>query len=128
MIKREKDDLIKEGAMKEKSWIGLNKRKKLLDFNIENVGKERKIIWKDKNKQNEEKKITFLFYSFKRLFICDIILFFPYIISNHSAFSFPHFVISLWFLFIYFLFLRFLFGCFFLLKHAAILIERHQIP
>ena len=63
-------------------------------------------------------------YSFKRLFICDIIPFFLHI-SNHSAFSFSQFVSSFWFLLISFLFLRLLFVSLFLLKHAAIVIERH---
>ena len=94
--------------------MGLNKRKNdSQDCNIENVGKERKIIRK--------KKHNFSFIHSKMLFICDIIP--PFLhISTHSAFSSSHFVIF----FLSspsFLLSLFVFVCLFLLKYAAILID-----
>ena len=116
MIKREKDDLIKEGAMKENSWMGLNERKTVRsqDCNIENGGKERKIIRKDKNKKKEEKKITFLFNSFKILFICDIIPFF----STYLC-SFRIFLFSCCYFFLLFLLLSFLLSLFFVCLYLS---------
>ena len=74
-MKGKKDDLIKEGAMKEKSWIGLNKRKKLLDCNIENVGIERNIIRREEIERRKENNFSFI-HSKGCLLFCDIISFF----------------------------------------------------
>ena len=117
--------------MKEKIWLGLKKRKNDSE-EIENGGKERKIIRKEIRKKTKKK--TFLFHSFKKMFICVIILFstnlylFSFFLFSlcflFSSSFFPAFFGSFFFLSFLSLFLSFfLFSCF-LLKHAAILKER----
>ena len=111
MIKRER--WFDKRRSNEKTWLGLNKRKN--DFEeIENGGKERKIIRKDKKKKEKKQEITFLFHSFKMLCISYIIFFLQ--TSTYSAFSLSHVCFLLFFFlscFLLFLLVSFFLSFFF---------------